>query len=71
MIKYQKEILILSLILIDSVPKKGENFIHKYVQKNVNALLKKKSLEIYIKEELEIYFDESDKEVPHKESLNA
>ena len=37
----------------------------------LNALLKKKSLEIYIKEELEVYFDESDKEVPDKESLNA
>ena len=51
------------LILIDFVLKKDENYL--------NIVLKKKTPKIYIKEEFEISFDESDKEIFEKDSFNT
>lgn len=42
MIKYQEEILILSLILIDSVPKKGENFYPQICLEECKCFAKEK-----------------------------
>ena len=68
--KRGSDCICLSLIFIDSIVKKMGTIILEYFKGNVTTMLKKKT-NIYIKGELQTYFDESDKEVSDKESLNA
>ena len=73
MVKWQIKVLIafcLSMILIDSVLKKNENYYPQVFLKECKSIIKEKMIERYIKDDLEISSDNSDKEISDKELFN-
>ena len=58
----------LSVILIDSVLKKDKNYYSQVFLEECKYI--KKGKKKRCKDELKIYFDDSDKEIPDKESFD-